>query len=128
MRKGQQNYINNRHWDWSLGITKKNKIFIKDISISHVSKNKFFKVLKHEINHLYLNSLNANSSIPRWFNEGFAMHYANDLTIAHKLNIAKHLGEKSLFDIYQLDNKFYNNSKELFHFAYAYSNLIFNTH
>ena len=47
------NNIRSNIWKWSLGITKGNKIIIKDPAIAHITKSKFIKVLRHELNHLY---------------------------------------------------------------------------
>ena len=115
--------FNNDIWEWSLGITKGNKIFIKDPSVSHISKNKFEKVLRHEINHLFLNRLKNSSKIPRWFEEGFSMQYANENSISKTLLLANHINDEDLFNISKLDEKFYSN-KRMFNFAYAYSNAL----
>ncbi len=113
-------------WDWSLGITKGNTIIMKDISISHISQNRFMQVLRHELNHIYLNRLNAKYNIPRWFEEGFSMYYANENFLSNKLLIANHINNTDMFIIDQLDAKFNSKSKKQFNFAYAYSQVLFN--
>ena len=114
-----------KHWDWALGFFEKNKIIIKDPNISFISKQKFSKVLRHEINHLFLNRLNNNTRIPRWFNEGFAMHYADENNLTHNLTISKRIFNSKLFNIFNLNDKFNGNSKEMYSFAYAYSAILF---
>ena len=44
-------------FNWSLGITQGNQIIIKDPSISHIKRERFYEVLKHELNHIYLNRI-----------------------------------------------------------------------
>jgi len=106
-------------WEWSLGYIRGHQIIIKDPANTHISKNRFVKVLRHEINHLYLNKLN-NKVIPRWFQEGFAMKYAKQNHISYKLNVANELSNKDLFNINHLDEKF-NTTRTMFDFAYGYS-------
>tara|TARA_Y100000590_G_scaffold434883_1_gene553666 strand:+ start:57 stop:980 length:924 start_codon:yes stop_codon:yes gene_type:complete len=113
------------HWKWSNGITIKDKIIIKDPKISHISINYFYTVIRHEINHLFLNRVNTNISIPRWFNEGFAMYYANQQNLNYKMTIAKNINNEQLFNIYYLNKKFHSDLKYEFDFAYAYSNILF---
>ena len=109
-------------WEWSLGFIRGHQIIIKDPANTHISKNRFIKVLRHEINHLYLNKLN-NKEIPRWFQEGFAMKYAKQNHISYKLNVANELSNKDLFNINHLDEKF-NSTRTMFDFAYGYSLVI----
>ena len=112
-------------WKWSLGVTiGKNTIILKHPSISHISSNRFNKVLKHELNHIYLNRLNRN--VPRWFSEGFCLKFASEISISHSLNILKYLNDQSMFDIKILDEKFSNNNKRDFNFAYSASAIIIN--
>ena len=75
----------NNIFNWSLGITQGNKIIIKDPSISHIKRDKFYEVLKHELNHIYLNRISNKNYIPRWFKEGFCMYYANESSLRNKL-------------------------------------------
>jgi len=112
-------------WKWSNGITVKNKIIIKDPIISHISISYFYTVIRHEINHLFLNRINSSIPIPRWFNEGFAMYYANQQNINYRMNLAKNLNNEKLFNIYNLNEKFHSGLKHDFDFAYAYSNVLF---
>ena len=116
---------NNNTWNWSLGITRNNTIIIKDISKSHISKSKLMEVLKHELNHLYLNRLNASLEIPRWFEEGFAMYYANENSLSNKLIIANNIKNSDIFNMEILNKRFNSNSKKQFNFAYAYSQILF---
>ena len=43
------------------------------------------QVLRHELNHIYLNRLNPSIKIPRWFGEGFSMYYANETFLSNTL-------------------------------------------
>ena len=114
--------ISSNHWKWSLGITYNNpdRIIIKDPSLSKISKNKFVKVLKHELNHLMVNRYKYYFTIPRWFKEGFAMKYAEEISLNHKLSVAKNLYNQELFatDKY---TSFKNFTRYEFNFAYALS-------
>ena len=113
-------------WNWSLGITRGNTVIMKDISISHISQNRFMQVLRHELNHIYLNRLNKEYNIPRWFEEGFSMYYANEFSLSNKLIIANNINNIDMFMIDNLDAKFNSNSKKQFDFAYAYSQMLLN--
>jgi len=115
---------NNNNWNWSLGITRNNTIIIKSPSKANITKTRFLQVLRHELNHLYLNRLHPSLNIPRWFSEGFAMHYANENYLSNKILIAKNINNKELFNIDFLDSKFYSSSKNSFDFAYAYSQIL----
>ena len=118
----------NYTWEWSLGITRgKNTIILKNPSANHITKNRFYKVIKHELGHIYLNRLNnGNNKIPRWFSEGFCLKLASEISITHYMNIIKYINSKNMFDINILDEKFINNSKKDFEFAYSFSGLIIN--
>ena len=85
---------------------------------------RFFKVLRHELNHIYLNRLNNNSGIPRWFSEGFSLKFANEITLYHRLKISELINNTEMFNMDFLDEKFNNKSKIDFDFAYAYSAVI----
>ena len=113
---------NNNHWKWSLAITysKPDRIIIKDPSMSKISKSRFFQVIKHELNHVMLNRFEFYYTIPRWFKEGFAMKFANEISLNHKISVAKHLKDEGLFDVYKYIN-FNNFNRAEFNFAYALS-------
>ena len=113
---------------WSLGITRgMNTIILKNPSINHITKNRFYKVLKHELGHIYLNRLNnGNNYVPRWFSEGFCLKLASEISITHYMNIVKYINNKNMFDINMLNEKFINNSKKDFEFAYSFSGAIIN--
>ena len=114
--------IMSNHWEWSLGITytKPDRIIIKDPALSKISKTKFIKVIKHELNHLMLNRYKFYYTIPRWFKEGLAMKYADEISLNHKISIAKNLYNKNLFDIDKYKNFNHFNRQE-FNFAYSLS-------
>ena len=108
-------------WEWSLGITRGiNTIILKNPAINHISKNRFYKVLRHELNHIYLNRINHGfTDIPRWFAEGFCLKLASEISMSHKIDIANHLSNELMFDLNHLNEKFSSNSKKDFNFAYS---------
>ena len=108
-------------FNWSLGITQGNKIIIKDPSISHIKKDRFYEVLKHELNHIYLNRISKKNNMPKWFKEGFCMYYANESSLRNKLILGDKINNKDWFDLRTINQKFRGNSKKQFNFAYAYS-------
>ena len=89
---------------WSVGITKSafNQIIIKSPSLSKMNKSKFYKVIMHELNHLYVNRLDKNHTIPKWFKEGFAGLIANQFSLKHKIQISKNFWSNSLLSIEEL--------------------------
>lgn len=116
---------NNNLWSWSLGVTKgENHIFLKSPALTHISINRFYKVVKHEIGHIFLNRLNIE--IPKWFSEGFCLKYASEISKNHSLNVSKNLNNKMMFNIDSIDQKFNANNKRDFDFAYSLSAVIFN--
>ena len=116
--------INHNHWKWSLGITYSNpdRIIIKDPSLSKISKTRFLQVLKHELNHIMLNRFEFHYTIPRWFKEGFAMKLANEISLNHKISVAKYLHDDNLFHTERYNN-FNNFNRNEFNFAYALSGI-----
>jgi len=114
--------IQNNHWDWSLGITYKNnnKIIIKDPAFAHISMARFSQVLEHELNHLMLNQIDLNNSVPRWFKEGFAMLSSNEISMQHKIKTMQLIFNDRLARLNELI-VFYNNNQEDFLFNYAQS-------
>ena len=115
-------YIKHNHWKWSLGITYKNpdRVIIKDPGFAKISKRKFNQVLKHELSHIMMNRFNMVQSIPRWFKEGFAMNEANEISLNHKILVAKNIQNHNLFNINQYNN-FNNFNRIEFNLAYAIS-------
>jgi len=113
---------NNPHWNWALGITYRNpeRIIIKDPSISHIPKSRFKTVLEHELNHIMVNRIKQVQTMPRWFKEGFAMFYSGEISLNHKLQIAKNIHIEEYFNIYDLQ-KFTGFNKSRFDLAYAQS-------
>jgi len=70
--------------------------------------------------------LNKEYNIPRWFEEGFSMYYADEFSLSNKLIIANNINDIDMFIIDQLDAKFNSSSKKQFDFAYAYSQMLLN--
>ena len=114
--------ITHKHWNWSLGITYfyPEKIIIKDPSFAHISLNRFEQVLLHELNHVMMNRADVYKSIPRWFKEGFAMYFADEISLNHKLKISNYLYHEELFNL-ELLNTFSHFDKHKFNLAYAQS-------
>jgi len=114
--------INHKHWNWSLGITYSSpeKIIIKNPSFAHISLNRFEQVLLHELNHVMINRADIYKSIPRWFKEGFAMFFSDEISLNHKLKISNYLYHEELFNLELLDT-FSNFNKHQFDLAYAQS-------
>jgi len=112
----------NVHWKWSLGITFKypEKIIIKDPSFSHTTQKRFETVLEHELNHLLVNRIDVDHTIPRWFKEGFAMFHSNEISLNHKLEIARNLHNQNMFNLDAVKT-FRGFSKKRFDLAYAQS-------
>ena len=75
------------------------------------------QVLRHELNHIYLNRLNPSIEIPRWFGEGFSMYYDNETFLSNKLTIANNLKNNDMFNIDALNYRFNSHSKKQFNFA-----------
>ena len=115
-------HIKHNHWKWSLGITYANpdRIIIKDPGFAKISKRKFNQVLKHELSHIMMNRFNMVQSIPRWFKEGFAMNEANEISLNHKILVAKNIQNNNLFNINKYNN-FNNFNRIEFNLAYAIS-------
>ena len=67
-----------------------------------------------------VNRLKQSSTIPRWFKEGFALFYSGEISLNHKLEIAKNIHKKEDFDLNNLE-KFYGFDKSRFNLAYAQS-------
>ena len=118
----KQEKIYNSHWPWSLGITyhKPEKIVIKDPATAHISKMKFEMVVEHELNHLMVNRVNLQHTIPRWFKEGFAMYYSNEISFNHKLRVGQKIYNKELFNLDKL-KRFQAKNQQDFNFLYAQS-------
>lgn len=115
-------HIKHNHWKWSLGITYTNpdRVIIKDPGFAKISKKKFNQVLKHELSHIMMNRFNMVQSIPRWFKEGFAMNEANEISLNHKILVAKNIQNNNLFNINKYNN-FNNFNRIEFNLAYAIS-------
>ena len=67
-----------------------------------------------------INRIDFSKSIPRWFKEGFAMYFTNEISLNHKLAVANNINNSKLFDINKLNN-FNNFNKSQYHLAYAQS-------
>ncbi len=107
---------------WSVGITKSDQIIIKSPSLSKMSESQFYKVVVHELNHLYVNRLYNNHTIPKWFKEGFAGLIANQFSLKHKINISKNFWSNSLLSINDLHSfKSINSSNHRLAYSQSYA-------
>jgi len=102
---------------WAVGVAKGNKIVIKSPKKS-MTYDSFNKTLKHEITHIYLSQI--NNRFPPWFNEGFAMHTADQFDIRRKINISWNLLFKTIVNLNQLKN-FLSASKTQAYLYYSQS-------
>jgi hypothetical protein len=85
--------------EWGIGIAQQNpdRIVIQGTQLSNISYSRLNEVLKHEINHVFVQrSLNYHI-MPKWFIEGFASYWAGELTITKKILISSALWEKKEF-------------------------------
>lgn len=103
--------------EWAVGVAKGNKIVIKSPKKS-TTYDSFNKTLKHEIAHIYLSQINIR--FPSWFNEGFAMHTADQFDIRRKINISWNLLFKRIVNLNQLKN-FLSASKSQAYLYYSQS-------
>jgi len=117
-----QEKIYSSHWPWALGITyhKPEKIIVKDPAIAHISKMKFEMIVEHELNHLMVNRVKLQHTIPRWFKEGFAMYYSNEISFNHKVKVGQKIYNKKLFNLNDL-KQFDAKNQQDFNFLYAQS-------
>lgn len=89
---------------WSIGLTKSypDRVVIKSPSLARISLIEFYKIVKHELNHIYINRYKNRHSIPQWFKEGFASLVANQFSLKHKIIISKNKWKDSLIPIESL--------------------------
>tara|TARA_Y100001960_G_scaffold321013_1_gene394918 strand:- start:213 stop:1145 length:933 start_codon:yes stop_codon:yes gene_type:complete len=104
--------------EWAVGVAKGNKIVIKSPTQKSRTYDSFNKTLKHEITHIYLSQI--NNRFPSWFNEGFAMHTADQFDIRRKINISWNLLFKTIINLNQLKN-FLSASKSQAYLYYSQS-------
>lgn len=110
--------------EWGVGIAKKNpsRIVIKGTQLGKITLNRLKEILRHEINHIYLFRTPNYNILPKWFVEGFASFWADELTITKKIQVSSALWEKREFALEGL------RSFQSFHrihasLAYAQSNI-----
>ena len=85
--------------EWGVGIAKKNpsRIVIKGTQLGKITYNRLNEILRHELNHIYLFRTPNYYILPKWFVEGFASYWADELTITKKIQISSALWEKRQF-------------------------------
>ena len=67
-----------------------------------------------------VNRLKQSNTIPRWFKEGFALFYSGEISLNHKLEVAKNIHRKEYFNLENLKS-FHGFNKSRFNLAYAQS-------
>ena len=100
---------------WSIAIAKNtpNKIIMKTPNVAKISYSHFLKVLKHELNHIYMFQLNKYSTIPSWFKEGIAMHFSKEFSLLHKIEISHYAWKKNLVPLIKLNKINKKNNKNI---------------
>ena len=98
------NKIDGPYPEWGIAIAKKNpdKIIIKSPRLANISIVKLKKILKHEINHIYMFRINEYYSIPSWFKEGFAMYTAKEFSLKHKILLSKAIYKNKIIPLSKL--------------------------
>ena len=61
--------------------------------------NRLNEILIHELNHIYLFRTPNYHILPKWFVEGFASYWADELNITKKIQISSALWEKRQFGL-----------------------------
>jgi len=90
--------------EWGIAVAKNkfNKIIMQSPNVAQISYSKFKKVLKHELNHIYIFQTPKHKTIPSWFKEGIAMYYSNEFSISHKLEISNFLWKNKIVPLTKL--------------------------
>ncbi|MAJ43365.1 MAG: hypothetical protein CMF96_01290 [Candidatus Marinimicrobia bacterium] len=106
--------------EWGVGIAKKNpsRIVIKGTKLGKISYNRLYEILSHELNHIYLFRTPNYNILPKWFIEGFASYWADELTVTKKIHISSALLEKKQFSLETLKSF---NSFNRIHASLAYA-------
>lgn len=113
--------------EWGVGIAKKNpsRIVIKGTQLAKNSLNRLNEILIHELNHIYLFRTPNYHILPKWFVEGFASYWADELNITKKIQISSALWEKRQFGLEGLKH-FHSFHRVHANLAYAQSNVAIN--
>ena len=91
-------------WGIAVAKNKSNKIIMQSPNVAKISYSKFKKVLKHELNHIYIFQIPQYETIPSWFKEGIAMYYSNEFSILHKIELSHFLWKKKIVPLIKLKN------------------------
>ena len=115
--------------EWGIAIAKNkvNKIIMQSPNLARISYSKFKKVLKHELNHIYIFQMPRYETIPSWFKEGLAMYYSNEFSISHKIEISNFLWKQKIVPLTKLQtiNKYDNITLQYAESAAAIESLIY---
>ena len=115
--------------EWGIAVAKNkfNKIIMQSPNVAQISYSKFKKVLKHELNHIYIFQTPKYETIPSWFKEGIAMYYSNEFSISHKLEISNFLWKNKIIPLTKLQtiNKHGNITLQYAESAAAIESLIY---
>lgn len=85
--------------EWGVGIAKKNpsRIVIKGTQLGKITLRRLNDIIRHELNHIYLFRTPNYHIFPKWFVEGFASYWADELSITKKVEISSALWENRQF-------------------------------
>ena len=124
-KKFQQSCSYIKGWEAGLAINKSPQIIIiKGPQIQSYGISQFIKVLEHELSHIYLFRRADGIRLPDWFEEGFAMHIANEFTMNKKILISESFWQRSTIEESSL-RSFRNVSRTKIPLCYAQSAAFF---
>lgn len=107
--------------DWGIGCAIPSENTIVIISPEAMEYDKpFYEIVRHEWAHIALRHRVGRGYLPRFLDEGFAMHFANQWNTSYSLTLAKSGLTGSWFNLRQIDKvNFFNTSQA--QIAYAQS-------
>lgn len=107
--------------DWGIGCAIPSENMIVIISPEAMEYDKpFYEIVRHEWAHIALRHRVGRGYLPRFLDEGFAMHFANQWNTSYSLTLAKSGLTGSWFNLQQIDKvNFFNSSQA--QIAYAQS-------
>jgi hypothetical protein len=102
--------------DWGVGcaIPERNVIILKS-PYRFKYYRPFSQVVTHELAHIFLGKYAGGKRIPRWLDEGFAMHQSQEWTIGQDVSIARAVLTGSIIPLSDIEsvNAFNQNKAEL---------------
>ena len=91
--------------DWGIGcaIPRRNMIVLK--SPLHFNYHRpFSELVTHELAHIFLGNLAKGASLPRWLDEGFAMHQSKEWEIGQDIRVARAVLTGSLLKLSEIES------------------------